>query len=600
MNLFNYVKNHVSILDVVQHYATLKKAGLYYKGICPFHHEKTGSFTVSPHKEIFYCFGCHTGGDAITFISKAEQCSQLEAAQHLVEQYNLEIPENLTQTSAKKSEEQQSEKKRYHQLCQLTMQWLHQNLIKSTAVLRYLTQRTISMEMIEHFPIGYFPGGLNAIKQLIHFVKQEGFLVDDLFKANIIAKGKTILYSPFEERIIFTIKDHLGRPCGFGGRIYKKNDERPKYYNSKENPYFSKGSLLFGLDMAKKAIQKHTSVFLVEGYTDCLAMVQKNYKNTVATLGTACTLEHLNLLARYAQELFILYDADQAGKKAVLRLTELCWQVDVELKIIELPQGEDPASFLSTGKNLEERIAQAKDIFVSFLDATAQGFFQKGLQEKVAVVRNLLSTISSLNDPLKQEILLARAAKTFDIPFASLKKELFRLSQKHKKAPEGSQRAHSKNEPIPQGPPANTAWKEIAILEKKLFSVIINNMKLLQPDHEEYLLGYLSIPLQELLKKINKIKGEDAQLDFVKFFDSIDEQEKSLISHLVLECQEYEGPENFEYLFEQFQKKTWKSFVADTKIKLGRAKQENNQETTQKILKQFLMLKEKLLRKGLI
>jgi DNA primase len=600
MNLFNYIKNHVSILDVVQHYATLKKAGSYYKGICPFHHEKTGSFTVSPHKEIFYCFGCHIGGDVITFISKAEQCSQLEAAQHLAEQYTIEIPESISKNSVKKSEEQHSEKKRYHHLCQLTMAWLHQNLIKSPVLLRYLTQRNISREIIEQFSIGYFPGGLNAIKQLLHYVQQEGFLVDDLCKAHIIAEGKSVLYSPFEERIIFTINDHLGRPCGFGGRIYKKNDERPKYYNSRENSYFSKGSLLFGLDMAKKAIQEKTSVFLVEGYTDCLAMVQHNHPNTVATLGTACTLEHLSLLARYTQELFILYDGDQAGKKAVLRLTELCWHVDVELKIIELPQGDDPASFLSAGKKLDELIAQAKDIFLFFLEESSQGFFKKGLQEKVTIVRNLLSTISSLDDALKQEILLARAAKTFDIPFLSLKKELKRISENHKTLSKNHRDNPSVNQGLSEELPANTAWKEMAILEKKLFSVIINNIKLLEPDHEEYLLAYLSIPLQDLLKKMLHIKGEDAHVDFVKFFDSVNENEKPLISHLVLECQEYEGPENFEYLFEQFQKKTWKSFVADTKIKLERAKQERDQETTQKILTQFLTLKKKLLGKGLI
>ena len=319
MNLFNYIKNHISILDVVQQYATLKKAGLYYKGICPFHYEKTPSFTVSPHKEIFYCFGCHVGGDVISFTAQAEQCSPLGAAQHLVEYYHLEIPEDIMGSLAKTSQEGHHEKKRYHQLCQQAMHWFHQNLIKSPAVLNYVRQRSIQQAMIERFSLGYFPGGYHAIKRLIAYVGQENFLVDDLLKANILAEGKTDLYSPFEERIIFPIKDHLGRICGFGGRVYKKDDERPKYYNSRENSYFNKGSLLFGFDNAKKSIQEHGAVFLVEGYTDCIAMVQNNYTNTVATLGTACTLEHLHHVARYAQELFVLYDGDQAGQKAVLR-----------------------------------------------------------------------------------------------------------------------------------------------------------------------------------------------------------------------------------------------------------------------------------------
>lgn len=591
MNLFNYIKNHVSILDVVQQYATLKKAGLYYKGICPFHHEKTASFTVSPHKEIFYCFGCHANGDVISFITQAEQCSPLEAAQHLAEYYNLEIPEDIIKHPGKTSEEHYHEKKRYHLLNQLALQWFHQNLIKSPALLSYCKQRSINQAMIEKFSLGYFPGGHHAIKRLTDYVKQENFLLDDLLKATIITEGNSAFYSPFEERIIFPIKDHVGRPCGFGGRIYKKDDERPKYYNSKENPYFNKGSLLFGFDTAKKSIQNRTSVFLVEGYTDCIAMAQHGYTNTVATLGTACTLEHLHHLARFVKELFVLYDGDQAGKKAMLRLTELCWHVDVELNIIELPSSDDPASFLAAGKNLNDFIAKAKDIFVFYLEDCSKGFSQKGLQEKVSIVRNLLSIIGSLQDPLKQEILLSRAATTFDIPFSSLKSELIRLLDKHQKRVEIS--------PITQQIPSdNQAWKEIALLEKKLFSVIINNMQLMGPNQGEYLLAYLSTPLRELLKKM--MPQGDAPFDFMTFFDSASKEEKALISHLILECQDCQGAENFEYLFEQFQKKTWKSFVADTKTHLDQAKQKNDHESTKKILKQFLAVKEKLLRKGLI
>jgi DNA primase len=597
MNLFSYIKSQISILEVVGQYVTLKKAGHYYKGVCPFHHEKTASFTVSPHKEIFYCFGCHTGGDAISFIEKAEKCSPLESAQHLIEHYQIDVPESLKEQ--KKDPCSHDERKKYYDLCQFAADWFHEKLIKSPAVLRYFQQRGIERDLIDLFSLGYFPGGLQSIKLFVHEAKKHNFLVDDLIKANLVTEGKSVLYSPYEERVIFPIKDHLGRPCGFGGRIYKKNDERAKYYNSRENPYFAKGSLLFGLDQAKKHIQEKESVILVEGYTDCLAMVKYEFPQTVATLGTACTLEHLQLLGRYTQMLYILYDGDQAGHNAMLRLTELCWQVDLELKIIELPTGDDPASFLNNRNNLQPLIDQAQDIFLFLLSSSAKNFFQKGMNEKVAIVRALLTKISGLTDPLKKEMLLQRAAKTFDIPFESLKSELNRSANKQKNEQKSFPKDILEENKGPSSSPQELL-KEIPILEKKLFSVIINNVHMLQPEDEEYLLSYLSQSLQALFKKLREIKGEASQLDFMLFFDAANEKEKLLMSKLVLECHEYEGPENFEYLFEQFQKKNWKTFITDTKIKLERAKQEGDQQAMHHILDNFQKLKKKLLRKGLI
>ncbi|MGE0206524.1 MAG: DNA primase [Candidatus Babeliales bacterium] len=596
MNLFSFIKQNLSILTVVGEYATLKKAGLYYKGVCPFHQEKTASFTVSPHKEIFYCFGCHSGGDVISFIEKVENCSALEAAEFLAERYQLTIPEELKSLQHQEGpKDAPDKKKRYHKLCSLVAQWCHENLLKSPVILRYFSQRSINQKTIESFKLGYFPSGQPALKSLIAFVGKEHFLVEDLLQANILAQGKSVLYSPFEDRVFFPIQDHLGRFCGFGGRIFKKDDERPKYYNSKENDFFAKGSLLFGLDRAKVPIQHEGTVFLVEGYTDCLAMVQEGFENTVATLGTACTQEHLKLLSRYAQKLFILYDSDKAGIQAVLRLTELCWLVDLELSVIELPRGEDPASFIEKQGDLALLIKQAKDIFMFWLESMAHDFKQKSLQEKVGIVRSLLETIQKIADPLKQELLLSKAAQSLDVPFGTLKKELYRLK---KPSAEISKKAPL-NEVSPEESSSVTILKEIPLLEKKLFSVIINNMELLQPADREYLVEYLSSPLKDVLKKTES-PDRDSPFDFMQFFDFLHEPEKRLISNLILECQEYENSENLDYLLAEFQKRTWKNFVADTKKKLELAQQKGDLESIQKQLEHFKQLKEKLIGKGLI
>ncbi len=591
MNLFNFIKGRVSIVDVVSEYATLKKAGLYLKGVCPFHHEKTPSFTVSPHKEIFYCFGCHSGGDVIAFIAKAEQCTQLEAAQHLVERYQLSLPEELLKYDHDAQAVRNDDRKRYWQLCQLVALWCHEQLKKNTQPRNYLEKRKFNQVTIEHFKLGYFPNSPQALKELIELIRQHHFFVQDLIQANIVSENKGHYFSPFADRIIFPIKDAMGRYSAFGGRIYRPDDERPKYYNSKENPYFNKGSFLFGFDAAKKQIQQQNAVFLVEGYLDCLAMVQHQFVNTVATLGTACTTEQLKLLSRYAQQVYVLYDGDQAGKQAMLRFTQLCWHVNLELAIVELPTGEDPDSFLQKGGNLTDLVTQASDIFVFFIDSTAKGFANKTLHEKMEVIRELLEIIAKIDDPLKKDILLQQVAKRCDIPFTVLVNECNRHSP---------QTATIKLQEQVPSPPATQVLKEVPLLEKKLFSVIINNMNLLKNEDEEYLIEYTSPPIRDLLLKLRTTKDEYETIDFSLFFEQLSPDEKVLMSQLLLECYEYEGPENLDYLLSQFQKKNWKSFVTDTKIKLNRAKQENNVQSIQKILTQFQELKQKLVSRGLI
>lgn len=592
MSLFSHIKNQVSILDVVGSYATLKKAGLYYKGVCPFHYEKTPSFTVSPHKEIFYCFGCHAGGDVIEFITKAEQCSPLHAAKFLAERYHLEIPQELL--SSQESTTSHDEKKRYFSLMQLLTKWFHERLLKHEMGLHYLYNRGLNLETIKKFQLGIYPGGSTSLQTLTHYVQPAGYLLDDLLKAHIVNESKATMYSPFEDRIMFPIADHLGNICGFGGRIFKPNDDRPKYVNSRENTFFSKGHLLFGFDKAKPTIQKQNIAYLVEGYTDCLMMAQHGFTHTVATLGTACTLEHLKLLARFCDQLHVLYDGDQAGKNAMLRLTQLCWQVDLDLKIIELPQGFDPDSFLMTQKNLAPLIEKAQDIFLFFLHSFTDQFLEKTLSQKLEVLKSFLGVIARLESNLKQEILLRKGANLFEIPYEVLKKEL------EKTVTRPGIPSDNSTSKLPEKEPLDKILKEIPILEKKLFSAIVSNVHLVSTQDHEYLSSYLSTPLGELYKKLKNLHDQQNKSNFTEFFDVLTDTEKSFVSRLVLECHDYEGPENYHYLLEHFQKKMWKSFVSDTKIKLQRARQTENHQELEKLMHQFQDLKNRLLRKGLV
>lgn len=587
MNIFSFIKSRITILDVVGEYATLKKAGLYWKGHCPFHHERTASFTVSPHKEIYYCFGCQSGGDLIAFISKVEHCSQLEAARHIVERYSLELPQTI---SWERSDTYAEDKRRYMQMCSLVAQWCHEMLLKNGDARRYLEARSMSTNSIEQFSLGYFPGGVVSIKSLLEFAKKNNILAQELIAAKIILEGKSTLYSPFEERIIFPIKDHLGRVSGFGGRVFKPDDDRAKYYNSHDHEFFNKSTLLFGLAQAKKSIQTTETVFLVEGYTDCIAMAQAGYTNTVATLGTACTLDHLKQLARYAQQVYVVYDGDTAGQNAIIRLTQMCWHVNMDLSVITLPDKDDPASYLSKKQNFEALIEHAQDIFIFFIERLGTGFGNKRLQERLQVAQKILVTIATIIDPLKRDLVLQKAASTFDIPFDTLQKELQKIDKQTPSNPE----VQDYSEKLPEN-----CQQEITILEKKLFSAILTSRATLklEDEDEEFLIESLPTPLALVMQKLHDYKKLSEFFEFTHFFDLLEQEEKELVSKIVMEQEDSQQP--FPELFAQFQKKQWKIIVNDVKIKLAQA-QKTDGEHTKKILTDFQALKNKMLRRGLI
>ncbi len=578
MSVFNIVKNKVQILDVIGQHVLLKKAGHYWKGSCPFHSEKTASFSVSPHREIFYCFGCQETGDVIAFISKIEHCSQLEAVKLLAERYAIELPENVSTETT----ESFDEKKRYFTLCSLIAKWCHERLLENPQVMDYVLERGINHDEINIFKIGYFPGGTQFAKHLLQELRKENFLLKDLIDAGVMGEGKTV-YSSFEQRIIFPIRDHLGRYCGFGGRVFKLSDERSKYYNSPENNYFQKGSILFGLDLAKRDIQTKGTVFLVEGYTDCIAMHQHGYKNTVATLGTACTIEHLKLLSHHAHTVLTLYDGDSAGRKAMLRLVELCWQVNLELKVIILPANFDPASFLKTGQSLDVLVSQAQELFDFFLSDLGKDYKNAPLQQKLLLARNFLTIIKKLNDPLKEDILLQKASEVFGIPLSSLQQEL--------KVSYRKEILSSIKTPVLE-------HYEISALEKKFICAIVSDTQLLKKHSVIRLLNYLPGELKVLIQKLIDVHSNTEQEVYSAFFETLDEREKILVNQILMtESEVQDDFENIEMLLE---KKYWKMIVNDTKAQLNEAQLENNLQEVQAIIGSFLDLKKKLLHKGLI
>ena len=597
MSLFAVIKQQLPIVDVVGEHVPLKPAGAYWKGSCIFHAEKDASFTVSVEKQIFYCFGCHASGDVISFIAKLENLTQREAAQLLIERYHLNIPAELLQASHLPSSQEKDARDRYFFVCKAFATWMHAQLLKNTAAKSYMLDRSINQNTINLFHIGYFPGGTISMSKLIKEMQDEGILLKDLIETGIITEGRNGLYSGFEERIVFPIKDAQGRHCGFGGRVFKQGDDRAKYYNSKEADGFEKGKILFGLDAAKKRIQEENAVFLVEGYIDCVMMVQHGFANTVATLGTACTHDHLKQLARHAQTLYVLYDGDNAGQKATLRLAELCWEVNLDVKVVALSAKHDPASFLVGGGNMAEQISKATDIMEHFVAVLGKDFATKPLAQKMATAEKVATAISNLGNPFKQDLLLHHAAAVMNVPYEALKR-LLKQQLWNKKS-----NLHIENKlPVAALPETELlpAQDESSILEEKIFSGILGGIaagKIISV-HDD-IMPYASPVLQRIHAQALTWAQDHAGKPITSdFFDTLDPHDKTWAMRAAMAHSDQTCFQLFDRLLDRLCKIHWQRIVTDIKDEIVKAKQENNSEKVNAILQRFAHLKQGMIHRG--
>jgi DNA primase len=461
--------------------------------------------------------------------------------------------------------------------------------LASSTAKKYLVLRGIGEKEWKFFMIGYFPGGRIFLNRFLKDMASKNVLAKDLVEAGVVAQGRNAMYSAFEERILFPIHDSLGRCCGFGGRVFAPADDRAKYYNSKESAWFLKGKLLFGLDLAKKDMQYAQNAFLVEGYTDCVAMVKHGYKNTVATLGTACTVDHLKTLSRFCKVLYVLYDGDSAGQKAILRLTRLCWEANIDLQIITLPSNQDPASFLDGGGDLKILIEKSSDIFTFFINSLGGQFWGKQLAEKVELCDKIIDVISRIDDSsIKKDLLLQRAATVMQVPFTSLK-DMVDRTRVHGRVTGGEQKEKD------VGP---SLGEQIASLV--INSVMSENMLFVDTD----LLPYFSQQVRSILVKSEEFfKTHNGKKSctfdcFLQSFSDPDQRDWVISRSFVLES---DCPDILlEKLQFHFRKKNWRHIVRDMKKQIFMAKQENNKEKLQGLLTSFLSLKQEMKQRGLI
>jgi DNA primase len=333
--------DRADIVDVVRDFVELKKAGTNFKGLCPFHNEKTGSFMVSPAKGIYKCFGCGAGGDSVKFIMEHEKKSFPEALRYLADKYNIIIEEEKMDPEAeKKAKAKAEEKEKLYKINEIAAEFYHKNAADARIKERFTD------EEIETWQIGFAPDAwedlLQHLKELK--VKEDYLAKTDLLKYSDTKKG---YYDFFRNRIIFPIYDNANRIAGFGGRAIDKKDA--KYLNSPDSDIYPKARTLYGLNYARKEISVKQNCYLVEGYTDVISMRSAGFINTVAPCGTALTVEQLRLIKRYTKTITLFYDGDAAGVKAASRNGKLAVENGFNVYICLLPDGEDPDSFVKGG-----------------------------------------------------------------------------------------------------------------------------------------------------------------------------------------------------------------------------------------------------------
>jgi DNA primase len=433
------VRQVADIVEVVGDYVKLKPSGGRFKGLCPFHNEKSPSFSVDPDQGLFYCFGCQKGGDLFTFVREIEGLGFIESVRQLAERYHIEIPEDGPADPA------QSEREAILQLLRFAAGFFFRQLStpEGEACFAYFRQRGLTKETIRQFGLGYAPKRWDA---LVQAAEAEGYKPELLVKAGLAKerRGGGGLYDLFRGRAMFPILSHVGKVLAFGGRVIPGvtepfgDGDPPKYINSPETPVYHKSDVLYGLYQARRAVRQAEELIMVEGYTDVIALHQAGVPLAVASSGTALTPQQVRLAGRYAKTVVLLYDADRAGAAAALRAVDLVLEAGLVPYAVTLPDGADPDSFvkLAGADGLRKEMKEAKQDFVSFQVLTARRAGDLDSPERKAAVANaLVESIAKIQDPIMQDGYIIRAGSELGIPDNTLREQLRNRFKQQRDAP---------------------------------------------------------------------------------------------------------------------------------------------------------------------
>ena len=449
------------IVDLIEEFLPLKKAGANYNTNCPFHKEKTPSFVVSQEKQIYHCFGCGESGNSLKFLMKYKNFTFVEAAEYLAKRGGIVL--EVIKDSKYQSENKELVDKLYR-INREAAAHFYKNIKTQPHVINYLNSRKIDINVIKTFGIGYAKDEWdNLLKHLL----EKGFKEEDILKTGLIIKqeNQNRYYDRFRNRVIFPIFDIKKRIIGFGGRVL--DNSLPKYLNSPDSIIYSKGNNLYGLNIAKETV-KDKSFFLVEGYMDVIKMHLYGYNTAVAALGTALTDNQIKLMKRYSRNFYIALDSDGAGQKAALRAMNMLKKNDLNGKVIVIPGSKDPDEFLNKfGKTKFDKLVENALDYYSFLEFHYKDVYESS--NKVEYINNFFENIVNINSEIEKELIFERLSTKMGVPKESIIKEYNKKSNKYA----AKQNAFVKNAPKPEI--KMQVEKITTSHETELIKLIVNN-----------------------------------------------------------------------------------------------------------------------------
>ena len=398
-DIIEEIKSRCDIVDVISDYMQLKSSGSNYTGLCPFHSEKTGSFMVSKSKQIYKCFGCNAGGDVISFVMRYENVDFMDAVKILARRCGITLERNISEEEKKKIQEIN----KFREIHTEAARFYFANLLGTkNPGYEYLKKRGLSDKIIKKFGLGY---SLNSWNSLMNYLLAKGYDKTDLVKCGLVThKTETNKYfDRFRNRVMFPIFNYNGKVIGFGGRVL--DDSLPKYLNSPETLVFNKRLNLYGLNISKKSIKDDTLI-LVEGYMDLISLYQNNIENVVATLGTALTIEQARLIRKFAKNVIISYDSDQAGQNATLRAIDILLKADIKVKILNLKDCKDPDDFIKKyGFDGYKKAIEESDYYIKFkIDLLKNKYNLKNDTQKMNFVEESTLMLKKLKSPIEKDL----------------------------------------------------------------------------------------------------------------------------------------------------------------------------------------------------
>lgn len=424
--VINDVRQSNDIVDVISQYVHLKRSGRNFFGLCPFHNEKSPSFSVSPDKQIFHCFGCGVGGNVFSFITQIEGINFVEAVQMLAERANIQLP-----TLQDNGDSQREElKAKVYKVNEFTADFYHQNLYKPQAKIaqEYVKKRQLSNETLKSFKIG-FSGKFDELYQEL---KKQGFGEREILESGLVNKNERGQYiDRYRNRLMFPICDARGKVIAFGGRVL--DDSKPKYINSPENVVYSKGRNLFGLNVAKKGDLKR--ILIVEGYMDVISLHQRGITNVVAPLGTALTEQQGWLLRKNSEQIILSFDSDEAGLKAKLRALDILQNMGCDLRILQMEGAKDPDEYIIKYGNarFNNLVDKALSIIEFKVKILKKDLNLENTNDKIKFLNEIAKLISNVNNTIEREVYIEKIAKEYDISKEAIYAEVNKLTYKNVK-----------------------------------------------------------------------------------------------------------------------------------------------------------------------